>query len=278
MSNNKKATVITVGSTKGGVYKTTTAIHLAAYLSKFRGKKVLLVDCDHIQSVTLYFNYEESRYGLSDVIKNGSTEGAITHLPDVGFDLLYNDDSDGDNEDALRKRFGDASFVLDKALKNTARSEYDFIILDTNPNSYKMFEAAIVASDIVLTPVVLEMMAARELYRKTVPLIAQLRERLADYMTRDFARHAAFFVQVKDNVKYAPQVSEMVYQLHDEFDSDLNVIDVTIKNRVIYQEAVFRATSVFHLEDPSTKKIERWYSDIADSLLAMIDDGGASNG
>ena len=57
---------------KGGVGKTTCAVNIAACLSKYFDKKVLVVDCDHQMNATDYLlTFAEERNGTLEDCING---------------------------------------------------------------------------------------------------------------------------------------------------------------------------------------------------------------
>ena len=63
-----KAEVISVASLKGGVGKTTTAIHVASAFSFFQGKKTLLVDLDPQSQIAVSLGVDNKNVpGIADV-------------------------------------------------------------------------------------------------------------------------------------------------------------------------------------------------------------------
>jgi chromosome partitioning protein len=105
--------IISLLNQKGGVGKTTLAIHLAVALAKKR-KRVLLVDADPQGSAMDWSANRESK----------------TSLPVIGLPKA----------------------TLHKELPKM-EADYDFIIIDGSPRVYDVARSALMASDIVLIPV-----------------------------------------------------------------------------------------------------------------------------
>ncbi|MCK6478323.1 MAG: ParA family protein [Phycisphaerales bacterium] len=131
----KRGICIAVGNQKGGVGKTTVAVHLAAALAK-RGHRCLLMDLDPSAGATKHLGVPQSAYAgalelmttdeplESLVVVEGLPEGL--HLVPSRPQLA--------ELDAMLSKFVDRTRVLDRALL-MARHAYDFIILDTPPSA-----------------------------------------------------------------------------------------------------------------------------------------------
>ncbi len=141
----KKTRVIAVGNQKGGVAKTTNAVHIAAALAE-RGHRCLVWDLDMNCGATQHFGIPDKMAILGtyevllgeelpeDVIVRAGDLDEVD-LPDR-LDLLPARRNLETIDNALSTKFGkfgDSGTVLKAPLK-TLEGKYDYIFLDTAPN------------------------------------------------------------------------------------------------------------------------------------------------
>jgi len=137
------AAVLVSANLKGGVSKTTTAVCLAHGLS-LRGHKVLFVDLDPQASGTAFFGASESQIGHDDTLfplfqgEESSVEYAIKPTYWPGIDVVPSNAGMHGADFLLSARQGqEIGFefwdVLSRGLE-TARGNYDIIVIDTPPS------------------------------------------------------------------------------------------------------------------------------------------------
>lgn len=142
-STNVPTTVIAVGNQKGGVAKTTNAVHLAAALGEL-GRRCLIIDLDMNQGATRHFGIpSEAFLGTYEMlIGEEQAEDVIISNDDEGVELPRNVHliSARRNlekvEQALLQanKFVITQDVLIEPLK-TLEGKYDYVFLDTAPNA-----------------------------------------------------------------------------------------------------------------------------------------------
>lgn len=149
---------ITVHSAKGGVGKTTSALSISGLLAEL-GSRVLLIDLDPQAAATKHLTKDDSEFdwdktirqvllgelNIRDVIltpyENLDFIPSQLRLININYELV-------DENNPL--------FVLSDMVE-PIEDEYDFIIFDTQPNTGLMTRSAMVASDKILLPAMLEM-------------------------------------------------------------------------------------------------------------------------
>ena len=145
--------VISVQSTKGGCGKTTTSINLAVGLSERH--KVLLIDNDPQGNASKRF-FEDFRNidGICELLRKEKTiEECVHHTKFENLDILPSKRS----LFLLKKEMLNASHGIQQTrlLRSIQpiRNEYDYIIIDTNPDVDLLISNALSCSNMVIIPV-----------------------------------------------------------------------------------------------------------------------------
>lgn len=166
----------TVTSTKGGVGKTTLTANLGALLADM-GLRVLLIDADVQPSLSKYFPLATAKplAGLTEVIVRGEvTNQCITPTLYRNLDIVVSDDPEGNLPHWLLNRI-DRGFRLRFALQSAAVvGAYDCVLIDTQGAIGPLQDAAVLAADILVSPITPEILSAREFKDGTMELLDRL--------------------------------------------------------------------------------------------------------
>jgi chromosome partitioning protein len=159
--------VIAVGNQKGGVGKTTNAIHLAAALGQ-RGRKCLIWDLDMNHGATLHLGVPPEAFdGTFMVLAEERTPEEVIideEEPDIELpDNVHLIPSSRDLEKleavlAAKDRFYDPRRILRGPI-GRLKGKYDYIFLDTAPNATAPTIASYVAADWFVVSVIPETFA-----------------------------------------------------------------------------------------------------------------------
>src|SRR3989304_2380695 len=144
---------ISVGNQKGGVGKTTTAVALGQYFAR-RGKRVLIVDLDAQGHVAESLGVDKSG-GLFRLICQGLAVEQGAQNVREGLDIIPNDHT-AEQVKAFAAQSDFRAYILAQALTG---SEYDLVILDMPPSTDVLHVAALVASDYLLVPAIMDHLA-----------------------------------------------------------------------------------------------------------------------
>jgi chromosome partitioning protein len=161
--------IVAVGNQKGGVGKTTTAVHLAASLGE-RGRKCLIWDLDMNCGSTRHFGIpaEMPILGCAEVltgaeepldviVSNGELEGI--ELPEnVNLLPARRNLESIDATLTVRYKFGNPKDIL-RPIVDSLRPHFDYIFLDTAPNLTIPTVAAYKAADYFLLTAIPEPLA-----------------------------------------------------------------------------------------------------------------------
>lgn len=167
---------VTVTSTKGGVGKTTLTANLGALLADM-GLRVLLIDADVQPSLSKYFplNAAGPAEGLTQMIVHGQVlPQCITPTLYQNLDIIVSDDPEGRLPQWLMSRI-DRGVRLRFALRSRAVVDaYDCVLIDTQGAIGPLQDAAVLAADLLLSPITPEVLSAREFGDGTMELLNRL--------------------------------------------------------------------------------------------------------
>ncbi|MFY0751004.1 ParA family protein [Pseudomonas sp. NFX5] len=166
--------VVSVVSTKGGVGKTTVTANLGGLLAD-AGLRVLLLDLDSQPTLSSYYALsQKADAGAYEFIALNLAMPAqiISRTVIAGLDLILSNDDQGRLSTSLLHA-PDGRLRLRNLLDNF-RPYYDVLLIDTQGARSVLLEMSILASDLALSPITPEMLAARELQRGTLKLLSEL--------------------------------------------------------------------------------------------------------
>ena len=237
--------VVSVISTKGGVGKTTVTANLGGLLAD-AGLRVLLLDLDSQPTLSSYFP-------LDQVAPGGAYELIALNLSDPlqiisrtrmnNLDLILSNDHQG-QLNTLLLHAPDGRLRL-RHLLDGFRDQYDLLLIDTQGARSVLLEMAVLASDLAVSPINPEMLAARELSRGTLKLLGDLEP----------FRHLGIAVPplrlLLNQVDVVRLNARMIVRgLRDSFPAagSIAVLNTVIPNRVAYVNAASLGLPVHRVE------------------------------
>ncbi len=167
------ATKIAITNEKGGCGKTTTTVNIAAILAE-HGQRVLLVDADYQSYATTYFGlYQPNAQSLYHVLFEGASPKVAISFTDYGVDVL--------RASAALKKAEDQLTLMHLShepytnlLKNTLAAiegQYDTILIDCPPQSYRLLEVIQSYVDYLIVPMIPDEFALHSLRIKAENLL-----------------------------------------------------------------------------------------------------------
>lgn len=237
--------VISVISTKGGVGKTTTAANLGGLVAD-AGLRVLLIDLDVQPTLSSYFELtHRARGGIYELLafNEQRPEQLISRTVIEGLDLILSNDDRGELN-TLLLHAPDGRLRL-RHLLPTLAPLYDLVLIDTQGARSVMLEMALLASNMALSPVTPEILAARELRRGTLQLI----EDIAPYRHLGIEPPALHLLinrvhPVSSNARLIQQALREMFQEHVGAD----VLDTNVPAIEAYPRASTRGLPVHRIE------------------------------
>ena len=237
--------VVSVISTKGGVGKTTVTANLGGLLAD-AGLRVLLLDLDSQPTLSSYYPLAHaSTAGIYELIALNLTDHPhiISNTRLDNLDLIVSNDEQG-RLTTLLLHAPDGRLRL-RNLLGAFREHYDLLLTDTQGARSVLLEMAILASDLAISPITPEMLAARELSRGTLKLLGELEP----------FRHLGIAVPplqlLLNQVDLVRLDARMIVcGLHESFATvpSVTVLNTSIPNRVAYVNAASLGLPVHQVE------------------------------
>lgn len=152
--------VISLLNEKGGVGKTTLAMHLAAGLA-VRGKRVLMIDADAQANATTGLGLREEPGFYDLLVRNASWNDVLRVLPPEAYEppnkksngLLAVLPGNGETQ-LIAQKIDDAFAIFDRI--NELNKNIDITIFDTSPTPSLLHGAIYLATDAILYPTLCE--------------------------------------------------------------------------------------------------------------------------
>ena len=259
----KKATTIAIVNQKGGTAKTTTCENLGIGLA-MEGKKVLLVDVDPQGSLTISMGLQDPDQlptTLSTLMQKAMHdqpvqpgEGVLHHAE--GVDLIPANIELAGLEVALVNTMSREKML--KQVLDSAKQDYDYILLDCTPSLGMLTINALAAADTALIPVQAQYLSAKGLEQ-----LLQTINKVHRQINPKLKIEGILLTMTDSRTNYGKQIDDLIRQ---SYGKRLKVFEQTIPRSVRAAEISAVGKSIF-AHDPKGKVAEAYHS-IAKEVVA----------
>lgn len=158
------ATVYVVGNFKGGTGKSTSAQMLSFVNAVYKKRNTLLIDLDPQANASDVMSYTADNFGnriyqeegfsktIWDILKNGTTDGAVLPLLD-NLDMIAGNMAMSTYEDLMNMKFPNdkiKQFEYFEKILSPLKDQYDEIFIDVPPSIGTIVNSAMYFSDYVI--------------------------------------------------------------------------------------------------------------------------------
>lgn len=255
--------VVAVQNFKGGVGKSTVAVHLAQYLA-IRGYRVALVDCDSQASATTLFGYvpdldlgeDETLYPFLREDERTSLDYALRKTHFDGLELIPANLRLFNSEYELAARMARGGFdALLNRLKvgiDSIADRFDVIVMDPPPALGAISLSVLRAANALVVPVPPTVMD----FSSTAAFLSMLDETIEQLAERGMAPELQFLRFVGSKVDENKSMQKELLQLMRTLFGHA-MVRTPLKDSAEIDNATARLMTVYELDGPATSSAVR---------------------
>ncbi|MDD5388937.1 MAG: ParA family protein [Gallionellaceae bacterium] len=231
-----------VVSTKGGVGKTTLTANLGAILADL-GLRVLMIDADVQPALSKFYPLKhQAPRGLTHIITSGMITAdaiSVVDLPVNGvLDIVVSDTPEGQIQTWLMNQTFRETRLYGPLHSVELEEQYDVVLIDTQGAVGPLQDAAALAADILISPIVPEALSAREFLSGTMDMLNRLSYRGAPMPHTPSLGPVKALIYRQTRTADAKSIAQQIKREgHIPLAGRVTVLDTVIPSAVAYTRA-----------------------------------------
>lgn len=270
------AKTIGIVSTKGGVGKTSVTASIGAVLADM-GQNVLMVDGDFQQSLSTYYGIaEKAPNGIVEFITKINPYNCVSKTNIENLDIVISNDPKAKLLYWLKESTNNVYFLKAALNKIKEMNIYDFILIDSQGASSIMQESIILASDLLVSPIVPEALDSQEFMRGTINMLNSLEPPVGLAIPTPPIPPLKGLIykqdRTGDSILIAQAIRKQFYELSN---GKVSILDTFVPKLSAYAKAAARHEPVHRIETvrtgPTPSALEV-YTDLVHELFPHLSD------
>lgn len=231
--------ILSFTSTKGGVGKTTATGNTSAVLADL-GFRVLMIDADVQPSLSKYFPlHYKAPAGIVELLLGENSENVfrscVSHTIYPNLDIVLSNNISANIQSQVNNR-ADRAFLLRSKLQHPYfQNNFDVILIDTQGAVGALQDAAAFASSCLITPIMPEILSAREFLTGTQESLSRLKQ--GENMGIPMP-HLRAIIYAQDRTKDARIIAEQIREFFNRnIDGRHQLLKTIVPEAKAYKEA-----------------------------------------
>jgi chromosome partitioning related protein ParA len=258
------------------VGKTSLTANLGAILADM-GQRVLIIDGDFQQNLSSYYRIrQQAPHGLRTLITKADPTGCCTHTEIDNLHIVLSDDPNKKLEEWFRESANNVYYLAAALKRDIIANEYDYVIIDSQGARGILQQSIILASDVLLSPVVPNPLEAREFIRGTVEMLQSLEPPPGIAVPFSKVPPLLGIIYKQDRTNNATQIATGIRKrFYDESGGKINILDTWVPEMSAYKKATGALLPVHRVEvkrDGPTPSAFETFLALAHELLPHLSD------
>lgn len=231
--------ILSCTATKGGVGKTTLTANLSAVLADI-GFRVLMIDADVQPSLSKFYPLSHrAKAGIVELLLGENSDSlvrsVVSHTVYPNLDIVVSNNISADIQTKVAGR-ADRAFLLKSKLQHPFfQNNYDVILIDTQGAVGALQDTAAFASQCLITPVMPEILSAREFVTGTQESLARLKH--GEVMGLSVPQLRAV-IYAQDRTRDAKMIAQEIREFFSSsLDSSRRLLETVVPEAKAYKEA-----------------------------------------